>query len=72
MDDEETGETTSMAGMNTLPTPIAGVDNSFRLLKREGELMAVWTMQLFIVPTLNRHHTYMSDRDHQRNPNQYL
>jgi hypothetical protein len=41
MDDEETGETTSMAGMNTLPTPIAGVDNSFRLLKREGELMVV-------------------------------
>ena len=32
----------SMGGMNTMPTYVAGVDNSFRLLKREGELIVAF------------------------------
>ena len=36
---EETGESTSMGGMNTIQTEIAGEDNSIRLLKREGKML---------------------------------
>ncbi len=40
---EETGELTSMGGMNTLPTEIAGEDNSIRLLMREGRIFGLLT-----------------------------
>ena len=36
---EETGESTSMGGMNTIQTEIAGEDNAIRLLKREGKML---------------------------------
>ena len=38
---EETGELTSMGGMNTLPTEIVGEDNSIRLLMREGIILGL-------------------------------
>jgi len=46
---DETGEYESMAGMNTLPTHIAGVDNSFRLLKREGRLIVIYGVCHYVV-----------------------
>lgn len=65
---EETGEITSMGGMNTLQTEFAGEDNSVRLLKREGTILGLFPSCI----TFDTLTIVSCIRCHQRNPHKSM